>query len=153
MRKGKVEQLELTMPEPDTAELRQKTDLTEIVEDVERAAEWLRGAAKRLPELPAEASLARTTDRLRLAKDSIAAAAIPADRGAAIWLLKRGRDASLQASLDAGELGLRCERELGKRLADLKKKLPRDVYKTFLTGPNTFIEQCDKRIKELEQAS
>jgi hypothetical protein len=38
MRKGKVEQLELTMPEPGTEHLRQKTDLTEIVEDVEGAA-------------------------------------------------------------------------------------------------------------------
>jgi hypothetical protein len=153
MRKGKVEQLELTMPEPDTEWLRQKTDLTEIVEDVEHAAEWLHDATKELPTLADEAAWARTLDRLRLVRDDIATATMPDDREAAIDLLNRLHDASTQAMGDAIEHVLMCERELGRRLADLEKKLPRDVYKAFLTRPNAVIELCDKRIKELERAS
>jgi hypothetical protein len=152
MRKGKVEQLELTMPEPDTKEPRQTTGLTEIVEDMERTAEWFRGAIKQPPELVDEASLARTVHRLRLAKDNIATATLPGDREAAIWLLKRGRDASLQASLDAGELGIRYERELGAIIADLEKKLPRNVYKAFVASPGAFAERCEQRIAELGAA-
>jgi ParB-like chromosome segregation protein Spo0J len=153
MRKGKVEQLELTMPEPDTKEPRQTTDLRETVEDLERDTEWFRGTKERPPELADEASLARITDRLRLAKDNIATATMPGDREAATWLLRRAIDASKQLELEAAEYGIRCERELGARLADLEKKLPRDVYKAFLARPNAVIELCDKRIKELEQAS
>jgi ParB-like chromosome segregation protein Spo0J len=151
MRKDKVEQLELTMPEPDTKELRQKTDLTEIVEDVEHAAEWLHDATKELPTLADEVSWTRTLDRLRLARDGIATATMPDDREAAIELLKRLHDASAQAEIDAAELGLRCERELGARLADLEKKgMPRDVCKAFLASPNAFSKLCDQRIAELE---
>jgi hypothetical protein len=157
MRKGKVEQLELTMPEPDTEELRQKTDLTEIVEDVEHAAEWLHDVAKELPTLADEAagnlsSWARTLKRLRLVRDDIATATMPDDREAAIELLNRLHDASAQAMGDAIEHVLRCERELGRKLADLEKKLPRDVYKAFLASPNAFVEWCDQRIAEFEAA-
>jgi len=157
IRMGKVEQLELTMPEPDTKEPRQTTDLTEIVEDVEHAAEWLHDAAKELPTLADEAagnlsSWMRTLNRLRLVRDDIAAATMPDDREAAIELLNRLHDASAQAMGDAIEHVLRCERELGRKLADLEKKLPRDAYKAFLASPNAFVERCDQRIAEFEAA-
>ena len=157
MRKAKVEQLELTMPEPGTEEQRQKTDLTEIVEDVEHAAEWLHDARKELPTLADEAagnlsSWGHTLNRIRRVRDEIATATMPDDREAAIEVLDRLHDTSVRAMGDAIKHVLRCERELDARVADLEKKLPRDVYKEFLASPYAFVLQREQRVAELEAA-